>query len=198
MKTTSCPRFRYHLLAVGLVFALPACSDQNPVLDWMTQSQSPVEAHLDAGDPLSAADLARHLNVRTWSLVYHPQKEVNDVRYSLIYRSRPSETEAFEETVLLGTRSRMREPMTSLPITVCIDENKSTLIIPDASLRGAGMETTANLETLHVPFKNERGRYTLGRTHFGPGDVAGWENLKGELELLIEAEYSTQTWQPDN
>jgi len=143
---------------------------------------------LKTGEPLTASDLAKQLNVQNWTLVYKPGKEFSNVRFALIYRFRETKDAEFTEQSLIVDTRQIQPPTKELPITICFDSNQSTLIFSGGSSAGKGIDIPGSYSISTPPTKEANGRYKLLSTILPPESTPNVETTQGILELEISAE----------
>lgn len=143
---------------------------------------------LKTGGPLTAADLAKQLNIQTWTLVYQADKEFSEVHCKLIYRSRETKNGEFTEKFLIDSTQYLRAPAKELPFTICLDTNRTTMIIPDRSVAGDGADITLPFTSSLPPSKGPNGRYLLLTSSFPRESSSEEWATKATLELEISGE----------
>lgn len=143
---------------------------------------------LKTGEPLTASDLAKQLNVQNWTLVYKPGKEFSNVRFALIYRSRETRDAEFTEKSLINSTQSLRTPTKELPFTICLDANRATIITPGTSTAGDGAHIPLPATSSLPPSKGPSGRYLLLTSSFPRESSSEEWATKATLELEISVE----------
>lgn len=159
-----------------------------PVLIASTLSAQTVSAGtVVSGPPLTAADLAKQLNIFATTFVYKQDKPFSSLFYKLSYKERQADGTYTVKTNLNSVGTHLQKPVMEMPIKVLVDTNSSNVILPSTSSLGKGESELNDGEWgwSSSPVLSAEGRCVLLTVYKKNSTITAEENIKGILEIEL-------------
>jgi len=141
------------------------------------------------GADITVSDLAKHLGVQTFSMIYRQDEPFSKLSIHLVYKERSDAGKLEEKKSLINTTYALpiNKKEKETPIKILFSRDKSTIIAGSTwSISGEGLDITDASTINKLPERLEDGAFVLVKVYDSTNPNFGNdESIKGILQLIV-------------